>query len=611
MKLDGKMTTDMKGSDNQGAGLPPFGGAASLPKLPPLPKPKAIEPLQSSAQNVGAPNIVGAPPNEAAHVSLQGAASAAPTLGGPLGSAPLGPAEDLAAPAPSQAAPVGLNLASMEPAAMQLPAASFGSMSPVFSPDNAPAHEGSASGELVGVQTTAESSGEIEWDEGDLGEKTMMLDLPIDEDLDDEKTQINMSAMDYEPLFGKLVVESGKAPQREYILVRELTTLGRGTKNEIVIPDISMSRSHAAIDKYKEGFRLRDLESGNGTVVNGYRIRVAQLRNGDIIEIGSVRFRFEQSGGDPNELWRGEAKIEYHPNQRRVAAASQPVAAPVPMQGAALSAGPSYYPTAQAEQPQAYVPEPQPAMEAMLQRPGGVAAAPAPWGDPSVSPYQVGGQYQTGMGMQHPNQLRAMKRPAMWVMVVFVVSLVFFFGSGVILLASIVKRQSASTEQQQQVEMWASVEKSLQESAVAYSNKRFLDARNALQKVQNLDGDNELVPLYLKKIAQEEDVELLIQQVRQKLQNRSITLQELESAMNSYGDITPASPYYHDIRMSYLPDIQARYIRKLKEEIREKISVDALSEAAALIVKLGRMEGTGNDVASLAKLVEDKQSQMK
>ena len=155
----------------------------------------------------------------------------------------------------------------------------------------------------------------------------------MDDELDEEnqKTQINMSAMDYDPLSGKLIVESGKTNQREYILVREKTTIGRVSDNDIAISDISMSRHHAEIVKLPEGFKLKDLDSANGSLLNGYRIRVAQLRNGDTIEFGAIRFRFEQTGGDPDELWKGEPKVEYHPNQKNKPPISQMASSPVAM----------------------------------------------------------------------------------------------------------------------------------------------------------------------------------------------------------------------------------------------------------------------------------------
>ena len=102
----------------------------------------------------------------------------------------------------------------------------------------------------------------------DLGEKTVMIS-EMDDELDEEnqKTQINMSAMDYDPLSGKLIVESGKTNQREYILVREKTTIGRVSDNDIAISDISMSRHHAEIVKLPEGFKLKDLDSANGSLL--------------------------------------------------------------------------------------------------------------------------------------------------------------------------------------------------------------------------------------------------------------------------------------------------------------------------------------------------------
>lgn len=68
--------------------------------------------------------------------------------------------------------------------------------------------------------------------------------------------------------------------------------IGRMEGNNLVIDDLTVSRFHAEI--YKEGkhFYIRDLESTNGTLVNGKPIKVRKLKEGDIITIGSTRLRW-------------------------------------------------------------------------------------------------------------------------------------------------------------------------------------------------------------------------------------------------------------------------------------------------------------------------------
>lgn len=73
--------------------------------------------------------------------------------------------------------------------------------------------------------------------------------------------------------------------------------IGRRSSNGLALPDAEVSRHHAEIVPDTAGFSMRDLDSMNGTIVNGRRIdRPHLLRDGDLIEIGHTRLRFVQGG---------------------------------------------------------------------------------------------------------------------------------------------------------------------------------------------------------------------------------------------------------------------------------------------------------------------------
>ncbi|EAX48603.1 FHA domain containing protein [Thermosinus carboxydivorans Nor1] len=75
----------------------------------------------------------------------------------------------------------------------------------------------------------------------------------------------------------------------------ETTSIGRSDANDIVINEAYVSHEHACISFYKQQYWLADLNSTNGTFVNGQRITgEVPLRSGDIIKIGSVSFKFER-----------------------------------------------------------------------------------------------------------------------------------------------------------------------------------------------------------------------------------------------------------------------------------------------------------------------------
>lgn len=80
-----------------------------------------------------------------------------------------------------------------------------------------------------------------------------------------------------------------------------LWTIGRDPRqSDIAIPDKRLSRCHAALQySPAQGFVLSDLESTNGTYVNGNKLqRVYALRDGDRIRVGSSLFYFFNCGAD-------------------------------------------------------------------------------------------------------------------------------------------------------------------------------------------------------------------------------------------------------------------------------------------------------------------------
>lgn len=75
-------------------------------------------------------------------------------------------------------------------------------------------------------------------------------------------------------------------------LTGEAVMLGRGEECRIVLDDRMASRRHARIDRTPEGYRLRDLDSKNGTIVNGRPAIERILAHGDVIEIGESAITF-------------------------------------------------------------------------------------------------------------------------------------------------------------------------------------------------------------------------------------------------------------------------------------------------------------------------------
>jgi pSer/pThr/pTyr-binding forkhead associated (FHA) protein len=93
-----------------------------------------------------------------------------------------------------------------------------------------------------------------------------------------------------------LVVTAGPDTGRAYPLWGETITIGRESRDatwEIRLTDRSVSRPHARLELGEEGYMLVDLESANGTQVNGKLLKEPlQVRNGDVIAVGETQLVF-------------------------------------------------------------------------------------------------------------------------------------------------------------------------------------------------------------------------------------------------------------------------------------------------------------------------------
>jgi pSer/pThr/pTyr-binding forkhead associated (FHA) protein len=71
-------------------------------------------------------------------------------------------------------------------------------------------------------------------------------------------------------------------------LVGDVITIGSAPLNHIVIDNPAVSEQHAILARVADSYRLKDLDSTNGTQVNGVSITDAELKDGDKIQFGSV-----------------------------------------------------------------------------------------------------------------------------------------------------------------------------------------------------------------------------------------------------------------------------------------------------------------------------------
>lgn len=77
----------------------------------------------------------------------------------------------------------------------------------------------------------------------------------------------------------------------EFLLKKSVTTLGRALDNDIVLESSEVSRHHARIELQSDGMRIIDLNSTNGTRVNGRSVRSQAIVSGDEITFGNLNGR--------------------------------------------------------------------------------------------------------------------------------------------------------------------------------------------------------------------------------------------------------------------------------------------------------------------------------
>ncbi len=107
----------------------------------------------------------------------------------------------------------------------------------------------------------------------------------------------------------KLIVrDSYSGNTREYELKNELTRIGRAAdRNDIVLDDAQVSREHAQIRRVRDSYLIVDLNSANGTYIDGKRVKERALASGDTITISRYTLQLKEQ--------EAQVSIKYDLNQ--------------------------------------------------------------------------------------------------------------------------------------------------------------------------------------------------------------------------------------------------------------------------------------------------------
>lgn len=86
-------------------------------------------------------------------------------------------------------------------------------------------------------------------------------------------------------------------PAREVMIEREKVTVGRSEVCDLRLGDSKVSGIHFEVVSDEKGFLVRDLNSTNGTFINGIQIKEAWIKEGSYVTVGGTELKFEVSEG--------------------------------------------------------------------------------------------------------------------------------------------------------------------------------------------------------------------------------------------------------------------------------------------------------------------------
>lgn len=97
-----------------------------------------------------------------------------------------------------------------------------------------------------------------------------------------------------------LVVIRGTNAGSRFALDAEVTTIGRHPESTVFLDDVTVSRHHAEVRLEDTHYVVSDVGSLNGTYLNGDRVEVHELAEGDQLQVGKYRlvFAFGAHDGD-------------------------------------------------------------------------------------------------------------------------------------------------------------------------------------------------------------------------------------------------------------------------------------------------------------------------
>jgi pSer/pThr/pTyr-binding forkhead associated (FHA) protein len=132
----------------------------------------------------------------------------------------------------------------------------------------------------------------------------------------------------------KMIVSIDGVVIKEVQLTKDRTSLGRRPYNDIVIDNLAVSGEHAVLQMSGNEVYLEDLNSTNGTYVNGKAVKKQLLQNSDTVEIGKYKIKYVNEAASAGF----EKTMVIKAGSAGLAPAGMAAPAPVAVPGATLNA---------------------------------------------------------------------------------------------------------------------------------------------------------------------------------------------------------------------------------------------------------------------------------
>ena len=115
----------------------------------------------------------------------------------------------------------------------------------------------------------------------------------------------------------KMIISLDSTVLKEVQLTKDRTSLGRRPYNDIVIDNMAVSGEHAVLQLSGTEAYIEDLNSTNGTYVNGKTVKKQQLHHGDTVEIGKYKIKYVDESSARENAVNGAIKVMSGPSAGR------------------------------------------------------------------------------------------------------------------------------------------------------------------------------------------------------------------------------------------------------------------------------------------------------